>query len=49
VVQVRTEDTLVRLVGDLIAGAISRAEPDLQAGALVTAERERIRVRRLSP
>src|SRR4051794_22276157 len=41
VVQLRTEDTIVRLVG-------RQTQPDLSGGALVTIESERYRVRRLS-
>src|SRR3954464_9593033 len=41
VVQLRTDDTLVRLVG-------RQTQPDLSGGALVTIESERYRVRRLS-
>jgi predicted nuclease of predicted toxin-antitoxin system len=48
VVQLRTDDTLVRLVGPLVLAAIDQAQPDLTAGALVTVEGERYRVRRLS-
>lgn len=48
VVQLRTDDTLVRLVGMAVAAAIDQAQPDLAAGALVTVEPERCRIRRLS-
>jgi predicted nuclease of predicted toxin-antitoxin system len=49
VVQLRTEDTIVRLVGNLVLAAIEQTKGDLAAGALVTIENERYRVRRLSP
>ncbi len=49
VVQLRTEDTLVRLAGPVVLAAIDQTPPDLTAGALVTVESERYRVRRLMP
>jgi predicted nuclease of predicted toxin-antitoxin system len=49
VVQLRTDDTLVRLVGPIVLTAISQTQPDLTIGALVTIENERYRIRRLSP
>jgi predicted nuclease of predicted toxin-antitoxin system len=49
VVQLRTEDTIVRLVGSVVLTAIEQTKRDLAAGALVTIENERYRVRRLSP
>jgi predicted nuclease of predicted toxin-antitoxin system len=49
VVQVRTDETLVRLVGNVVLAAISQSLTDLAIGALVTIENERYRVRRLSP
>jgi predicted nuclease of predicted toxin-antitoxin system len=48
VVQLRTDDTLVRLVGSLVLAAIRQTQADLSGGALVTIESERYRVRRLS-
>ena len=49
VVQVRTDETLVRLVGNVVLAAIRQSLTDLAIGALVTIENERYRVRRLSP
>src|SRR3954462_14389061 len=49
VVQLRTDDTLVRLVGNIVLTAIEQTKGDLAAGPLVTIENERYRVRRLSP
>jgi predicted nuclease of predicted toxin-antitoxin system len=49
VVQVRTDETLVRLVGTVVLAAIDQTQADLTAGALVTVENEQYRVRRLSP
>jgi len=48
VVQLRTEATLVRLVGTQVLAAIGQTQADLAAGALVTVEEDRYRVRRLS-
>ena len=48
IVQLRTEDTLVKLVGPAVLAAIRQSQADLDAGAVVTIERERYRVRRLS-
>jgi predicted nuclease of predicted toxin-antitoxin system len=48
VVQLRTDETLVRLVGATVLAAIDQAQPDLAVGAVVTVETERCRIRRLS-
>ncbi|HEX2554504.1 MAG TPA: DUF5615 family PIN-like protein [Microvirga sp.] len=49
VVQLRTEATLVRLVGTQVLAAIGQTQADLAAGSLVTVEEDRYRVRRLLP
>ena len=48
IVQMRTDDTLVRLVGSVVLAAIDQSQADLAAGAIVTVEAGRYRVRRLS-
>lgn len=48
IIQLRTSDTIVRLAGPLVLSAIRETEADLNAGVLVTVERERCRVRRLA-
>jgi predicted nuclease of predicted toxin-antitoxin system len=45
VIQVRTQDVLPSAIGDIVLGAIQAAKPDLEAGALVTVEPFRHRVR----
>ena len=47
VVQLRTESTNPARISDLVAQMIVQAEPDLMAGAVVTIEPGRTRVRRL--
>lgn len=47
VVQLRTDQTLPKHVGSLVAQAIIRTEADLKAGALVTIEPGRLRLRSL--
>ena len=49
VVQLRTADTLVRLVGPHVLAAIRGSHAELTTGGLVTIEDERYRVRRLQP
>jgi len=47
VVQVRCQDVLPSAIGDIVLGAIRAAEPHLEAGALVTVDAARHRVRLL--
>jgi predicted nuclease of predicted toxin-antitoxin system len=49
VVQLRTDITLSAHVGPLVAQAIDRMEAGLVAGALVTIETGRLRIRSLAP
>ena len=48
VVQLRTEETLVRVIGATVLSAVERARSDLAEGALVTIEDARLRIRRLN-
>jgi predicted nuclease of predicted toxin-antitoxin system len=48
IVQLRMGDTLVRRVGDIVLAVLADTGADLAAGALVTIERGRYRIRRLS-
>ena len=45
VIQVRTQDVLPSAIGDIVLRAIQTAKPNLEAGALVTVEPFRHRVR----
>jgi predicted nuclease of predicted toxin-antitoxin system len=45
VIQVRTQDVLPSAIGDIVLRAIQAAKPNLEAGALVTVEPFRHRVR----
>jgi predicted nuclease of predicted toxin-antitoxin system len=44
VVQVRTEDTRLEAIGALVIKAITRAEDQLKAGALVTIDTSKLRI-----
>ena len=48
VVQLRTEETLARIVGSTVLSAVERAHSDLAEGALLTIEDARLRIRRLN-
>ncbi len=45
VIQVRTQDVLPSAIGDIVLRAIQAAKPNLEAGALVTVDSFRHRVR----
>jgi len=45
VLQVRTQETLVNSIGDLVIAAIAQFHAELEAGALVSVDRQRSRVR----
>jgi len=47
VIQVRTQDVLPTAIGEIVLRAIRTAEPELRAGALVTVDSFRHRVRML--
>jgi predicted nuclease of predicted toxin-antitoxin system len=45
VLQVRTQETFVNSIGDLVIAAIAQFSKELEAGALVSVDRQRSRVR----
>ena len=45
VLQVRTQETFVNSIGDLVIAAIAQFQAELEAGALVSVDRQRSRVR----
>jgi predicted nuclease of predicted toxin-antitoxin system len=47
VVQIRTEDVSPQTIGSQVTAALRHMEPELQAGALLTIDRRRTRVRLL--
>jgi predicted nuclease of predicted toxin-antitoxin system len=47
VIQVRCQDVLPAAIGDIVIRALRMAEPHLQAGALVTVDSQRHRIRLL--
>ena len=47
VVQIRTEDVSPQVIGSQVTAALRHMEPELQAGALLTIDRRRTRVRLL--
>jgi len=47
VVQIRTEDVSPHVIGSQVTAALRHMEPELQAGALLTIDRRRTRVRLL--
>ena len=47
VVQIRTEDVSPQVIGSLVTAALRHMEPELQAGALLTIDSRRTRVRLL--
>ena len=47
VVQIRVEDVRPEIIGDLVVNALRQTERDLQAGALLTIEPQRARMRLL--
>jgi predicted nuclease of predicted toxin-antitoxin system len=47
VVQIRVEDVRPEIIGELVVNALRQTERDLQAGALLTIEPQRARIRLL--
>lgn len=45
VIQVRTQDVLPESIGELVVAAFRQFEPQLEAGALMTIDKTRLRVR----